>query len=190
MKTLRITLILVISLLAASINPVIAQAPEQLYQKGLMKETGEGLLQDAISLYSQVADNSEAGESLRAKALLHIGRCYEKMGKDEATKAYQRLVNNFPDSVFISAKTGEGIDKLNGKIEEFIQKSKKCVELEIPIEMQSLILFLHKNAEIIENKYKKTTNSQTLKLKISRQLLEGIKKQIKDFKLLKFINNK
>ncbi|MFO7934113.1 MAG: tetratricopeptide repeat protein, partial [Bacteroidales bacterium] len=61
-----------------------------------MKEEGEGALQDAISLYSQVADNTGADQSIRAKALLHIGMCYEKMGTREAVKAYQRLVNNFP----------------------------------------------------------------------------------------------
>ncbi|MBT5420973.1 MAG: hypothetical protein HOK80_08775 [Candidatus Cloacimonetes bacterium] len=75
------------------------------------------------------------------------------------------------------------------KIEEFIQRSKKNIELEVPAEMQNLISFLHKNAEIIENKYNKSTNSQLLKLKISGQLLEGIKKQIEDYNLLKFINN-
>ena len=102
----------------------------------------------------------------------------------------KKLINKYPDSVFISAKTGEGIDQLYSKIEEFVQRSKKHVELEVPVDMQSLMSFLHKNAEIIESKYKITTNSQVLKLKISRQLLAGIKKQIEDFKLLKFINNK
>ena len=48
---------------------------------------------------------------------------------------------------------------------------------------------MNDNAEIIESKYNKTTNSHALKLKISRQLLDGIKKQIEDFNLLKFINN-
>jgi len=101
----------------------------------------------------------------------------------------KKLINKYPDSVFISAKTGEGIDQLYSKIEEFLQRSKKCVDLEIPFEMQNLMSFLQNNAEIIESKYNKTTNSHTLKLKISRQLLDGIKKQIEDFNLLKFINN-
>lgn len=61
-----------------------------------MKEEGEGNLQDAIDLYTQIADNSNAEKSLRAKALLHIGMCYEKMGMQEATKAYQNLVSNYP----------------------------------------------------------------------------------------------
>ena len=100
----------------------------------------------------------------------------------------KKLINKYPDSVFISAKTGEGIDQLYSKIEEFIQRSKNCVELEVPVDMQNLIFFLYKNSEVIESKFDKTTNSQALKLKISRQLLDGIKKQIEDYKLLKYIN--
>jgi tetratricopeptide (TPR) repeat protein len=96
MKSLWINLILIAALIVAVNNHSIAQTPEQLYQKGLMKEEGEGILKDAIDLYSQVADNLNADQSLRAKALLHIGMCYEKLGTEQAVKAYQRLVNNFP----------------------------------------------------------------------------------------------
>ena len=96
MKTIVLTAILVTIFIAVNILPSEAQSPEQLYQKGLMKEEGEGALQDAINLYSQVTDNSNADKSLQAKALLHIGMCYEKLGMQEAVKAYQRLVNNFP----------------------------------------------------------------------------------------------
>ncbi|MEA2097315.1 MAG: GTPase HflX, partial [Candidatus Cloacimonadota bacterium] len=124
------------------------------------------------------------------KNILIVFNKTDKMNGNHYLFTKKKLINKYPDSVFISAKTGEGIDRLHNKIEEFIQRSKKCVELEVPIEMQSLMSFLHKNAEIIEIKYKKTTNSQALKLKISRQLLDGIKKQIEDYKLLKFINNK
>ena len=127
---------------------------------------------------------------IEQKNILIVFNKTDKMSGNHYLFIKKKLITKYPDSVFISAKTDEGIDQLYSKIEEFIQRSKKCVELEVPVEMQSLMSFLHKNAEIIENKYKKTTNSQALKLKISRQLLEGIKKQIEDFKLLKYIGNK
>jgi len=123
------------------------------------------------------------------KNILMIFNKSDKMSGSHFLFMKKQLINKYPDSVFISAKTGEGIDHLLIKIEEFIQRSKKDIELEVPAEMQNLISFLHKNAEIIENKYNKSTNSQLLKLKISGQLLEGIKKQIEDYNLLKFINN-
>ena len=96
MKTIVLSTILITLLLGIDVMPSVAQSPEQLYQKGLMKEEGEGALQDAIDIYSTIADNSKADQSLQAKALLHIGMCYEKLGMQEAVKAYQRLVNNYP----------------------------------------------------------------------------------------------
>ena len=96
MKPIVINIILVVALVAGSITTLPAQTVEQLYQKGLVKEEGEGALQDAIDLYNQVADNSSASISLRAKALLHVGMCYEKLGTQGAVKAYQRLVSSFP----------------------------------------------------------------------------------------------
>lgn len=96
MKSLWINLILIAALIVAVNNSSLAQTPEQLYQKGLIKEEGEGALQDAIDLYSQVADNLNADHSLRAKALLHIGMCFEKLGTQEAVNAYNRLVTSFP----------------------------------------------------------------------------------------------
>ena len=73
MKSLRSNLILVVTLIVAGNLPSLAQTPEQLYQRGLVKEEGEGELQDAIILYSQIADDPSADQALRAKALLHIG---------------------------------------------------------------------------------------------------------------------
>lgn len=96
MKTIVLTTILITALIAVDVMPSVAQSPEQLYQKGLMKEEGEGALQEAIDLYNKVAADEKAEQSVRAKALLHIGMCYEKMGNKEAVKAYQKLVNNFP----------------------------------------------------------------------------------------------
>jgi hypothetical protein len=60
MKPIVIQIILVVALIAGTINKAPAQTIEQLYQKGLVKEEGEGALQDAIDLYNQVADNSSA----------------------------------------------------------------------------------------------------------------------------------
>ena len=51
MKSLWINLIIVAALIVECNHPSIAQTPEQLYQRGLMKEEGEGALQDAISLF-------------------------------------------------------------------------------------------------------------------------------------------
>jgi len=118
MKSLWINLILVATLLVAGSQYSISQTPEQLYQKGLMKEEGEGALQEAISLYNQIADNVNADQSLQAKALLHIGLCHERMGTQEAVKAYQRLVNNFPAQSSEVAIARERLNHLLGDKQE------------------------------------------------------------------------
>ena len=96
MKFLNTIVLVVLAILIGGNTSLFSQSPEQIYQRGLMKEEGEGALHAAIDLYDQIADNSSADKSLQAKALLHIGMCYEKLGNQEAVKAYQRLVNNFP----------------------------------------------------------------------------------------------
>jgi len=96
MRSIIAIFICITAIVAVNIYPLKAQTPEQLYQKGLLKEEGEGNLQEAINLYKQVAENIKADQSIRAKALLHIGMCHEKLGTEEAVKTYQRLVTSFP----------------------------------------------------------------------------------------------
>lgn len=107
-----ITFLIIVSFVVGSSLAVYSQNPEQVYQKALVKEEGEGALLEAINLYKQVADNTNAGNSLQAKALLHVGLCYEKMGKEEALKAYQRLVTDFPGQKSEVAIARERLNKL------------------------------------------------------------------------------
>ena len=74
-----------------------------LYEKAKYTMETKGDLQEAINIYKQIVDNDNADRSLRAKAQLHIGICWEKMGKDEAQKAYQHIIREFADQ----KKTGK-----------------------------------------------------------------------------------
>lgn len=78
-------------------EPVLAQKPEEQFQKGLIKEEGEGALLEAIDIYNEVAEDESAKRSLQAKSLLHVGLCYEKLGKQEAERTYRKIINQFPD---------------------------------------------------------------------------------------------
>ena len=68
----------------------------ELYEKALYAEEVTGDLQNAIDLYQQLLENNPENKQLAAKALLHQGMCYEKLGNQEAVKKYQRLVDNYP----------------------------------------------------------------------------------------------
>lgn len=84
-------------LVIANPEPAQAQKSEEQFQKGLIKEEGEGSLLEAIDIYNDVVEDESAERSIRATALLHIGLCYEKLGKKEAEKAYQKIISKFPD---------------------------------------------------------------------------------------------
>jgi Tol biopolymer transport system component len=74
-----------------------AQQSVERFQQGLMKEEGEGSLLEAIEIYSEVAADESAGRSLQARALLQAGICYEKLGMQEAQKAYRKIISNYSE---------------------------------------------------------------------------------------------
>ena len=89
--------ILLVILAIGILSPLQAQNPEAQFQQGLMKEEGEGSLQEAIDIYIKVASDESVERPLQANALLHIALCYEKLGRTEARKTYQYSVQNYPD---------------------------------------------------------------------------------------------
>ncbi len=98
------------------------------------------------------------------------------------------MLADYPDSVFISAKSGEGISELRTKIMEFVNNQNSIIELKVPIDLPNLIAFIRKNAEVIDEKQNLKENILVMQLKISRQLLPDIKKQIDKYNLIKYIN--
>lgn len=85
----------VLGLLSGSIQ----QTAEQFYQSGIYKEEIEGELEKAIEIYETVLKNFAENKTVAAKALYHIGLCYEKLGNQEARKAYQRLIDEYPGQI-------------------------------------------------------------------------------------------
>ena len=94
-KILTVCSIIGLFLVACFATQCMAQESEQLFQQGLMKENGEGNLQDAINIYEEIVADKNAETEVKAKAQLHIGLCYEKLGKTEAIKAYELVLQNY-----------------------------------------------------------------------------------------------
>ena len=80
------------------------QSAGQLFQAGLYKEEVEGDLERAIEIYQKIVEEYPANRSVGAKALLHIGLCYEKLGNVEAQQAYARVLQDFGDQTEVVAK--------------------------------------------------------------------------------------
>ena len=70
---------------------------EVLLQAAAQKATVEGDLQEAIRLCQRILADYPDNRPVAAKALLQMGQCYEKQGKDEARRAYEHLLQDYAD---------------------------------------------------------------------------------------------
>jgi Tol biopolymer transport system component len=73
------------------------QSAEQLYKTGLYEEEVGGNLQKAIEIYQDTLKRFPDNRGIAAKAQLHIGLCYDKLGASEAEKAFQKVLDNYPE---------------------------------------------------------------------------------------------
>ncbi len=100
----------------------------------------------------------------------------------------KKLRNEYPNSVFISAKNGEGIEQLDDMINSYIQYKQDTEILRIPMEMNKLIKFVHEQGDVIFSDLDLESNEVILEVKIDRDLLENIIKQIEKYRLVCYIN--
>jgi GTP-binding protein HflX len=101
----------------------------------------------------------------------------------------KHLSSIYPNSVFISAQSGEGIDLLMEKISEFLQKKKIITTIHIPKNLKKLISYIHDNAEVIEEIENFEEEAREMKICIDKLLLNKIQKQLASEQLSDFINN-
>ena len=72
------------------------QSAEDLYQAALLKKEAEGDLNGAIKLFQDILTRFPDKRDIAAKSQLQIGFCYEKLGMQEAQKAFEAVVKNYP----------------------------------------------------------------------------------------------
>ena len=87
--------------LSAVQNSQQSSGAGEAFEKALYVEEVGGDLKKAIDLYREILKNFPANREVAAKAQLHIGLCLEKKGLEEARKAYQTVVDNYPDQIEI-----------------------------------------------------------------------------------------
>ncbi len=87
----------IIAMLLAGAMALAAETGQELFQKALVKERAAGNLEEAIELYQRAAKESAGDRTLAAKSLLAAARCFEKLGKDGATKLYQEVARHYSD---------------------------------------------------------------------------------------------
>jgi Tol biopolymer transport system component len=72
------------------------QTSEEIFEKALYIEEAQGDLQKAIQLYEQIIEQFPKNRQIAAKAQLHIGLCCEKLGFQDAPKAFQKVIDDYP----------------------------------------------------------------------------------------------
>jgi len=106
MKTIRMALVVVtLAVLGGAL--VLTQSGQDLFQQALVKEQADGDLRGAIAIYQRIVRDFASDRTLAAKALVQMGRCYEKLGQAEASearKAYERVVREFGEQKDLAAE--------------------------------------------------------------------------------------
>jgi Tol biopolymer transport system component len=77
---------------------------EVLLQAAKNTELVKGDLSAAIEQYRKILPRPGASREVAARALFEMGRCYERLGKEEARKAYEKLVADFADQKELAAQ--------------------------------------------------------------------------------------
>jgi Tol biopolymer transport system component len=87
----------ILGCLLLAVAAFAAETPQELFEKGLVKERSEGDLKEAIQLYERAAETAGKNRMLAVKALLEAGECYRKLGDAEARKLFDRVIREYPD---------------------------------------------------------------------------------------------
>jgi Tol biopolymer transport system component len=95
---LSIVLTMLILLLCLSEQQALSQeTAEQLYETAIFKKEAEGDLEGAIKIFRRIVAEFPENRKMAAKAQLQIGNCYEKLGLKEASRAYQKVIDDYPE---------------------------------------------------------------------------------------------
>jgi len=70
---------------------------KELFERALYLEETKGDLEKAIEVYSRIVKEFPDERATAAQAQLHLGYCFEKLGLKEAQKAYQNVIDKYPE---------------------------------------------------------------------------------------------
>ena len=96
-ETIVFLTVTAVFLVSGSVLGYSQETAGRVFEKALYFEESEGDLQQAIGLYQKVVAQFSQDREVAAKAQLHIGLCYEKLGLNEAEKAFQQVLVNYPE---------------------------------------------------------------------------------------------
>lgn len=126
------------------------------------KATLEEVVQADLLLHVVDVSHPQADEQIAAvnSVLSELGAgnkptlmVFNKVDQLNGGNTLARLHELYPNSVAISARTGQGVDELLAEISTQIRPERELVDLKIPHEEAALIARLHKVGQVLERKY-------------------------------------
>lgn len=112
-KLISILLLSIVGLFFLTNSSLSQQSTNQLFEKALYLEEATGDLQQAIEIYQQILEDNPENRNVGARALLHMGICFEKLGLRQARGTYQDVIKNYPDQQGEVATATERLNRLN-----------------------------------------------------------------------------
>ncbi len=95
-RKIKVSTIILLSLLLGC-NQASSQTAEELLPKAIQLEEVKGELEQAIRVYQTIVEKYPGNRAIAAQAYIHMGRCYEKLGKQDAQKAYNMVLSDYAD---------------------------------------------------------------------------------------------
>jgi Tol biopolymer transport system component len=114
----QIVLILILSLGPLIIATGQEQQAGKLLSKAIYQEEVNGELDEAIKTYQLIVQQYPDNRKISAEALLHLGICYEKIGKPQAYDTYQDIIFKYSeqkDEVVIARERLSRYNQLSDK---------------------------------------------------------------------------
>src|SRR5215471_8935823 len=110
----------ILALFTAALVAEPAQSPDVQFRAAQQKEIVEGDLNAAIAMYRKLADDRATPPDVAARALVRLGRCYQRLGNSEARKAFERVVNQFSAQTAAAAEAKQFLAAMgNGGTTEY-----------------------------------------------------------------------
>lgn len=101
---------------------------------------------------------------------------FNKIDLKRNTEESLRLELDNPEALYISTKTGEGLEKVFQKVEELLNKDKHTVSLLIPTDRYDIISMIHRKGTVINEEYNDT--GSIIKARIPTEILNRLEEYI------------
>jgi Tol biopolymer transport system component len=99
-------------LIASALAIQSSEQPDVELKAAMHKELVNGDLEGAIAEYKNIVTRPGMDRAIASKALLQMGKCYEKLGDEGAKKAYEQLLRDYSDQKEVAAEARERLAAL------------------------------------------------------------------------------